>query len=190
MDLIKLAAVTKRVTFACSHFLTNPAWSQEENVTKFHKCSLYKSDDTEEPHGHNYVMEVTVFGIIDTDTGFVIDFKELKRILNEGIVERLDHRLINNISYFKDHVTTVENILQYVWEEIAPQINALRPGKAQLVKIKIWETEDSCAELTVKDIEWQNHVQKQQQAGTVIDKQENGGCQGNCNCKNQGENNG
>jgi len=170
---MKLAAVTKHLSFDCAHFLANPKWSREENMAKFHKCCLYKSDGTEEPHGHTYHMEVTVFGSIDPDTGFVIDFKDLKRILKEGVVERLDHRLINNIPYFKENnrFATVENILQYVWEEIAPELDALRPGKAQLVKIKMWETPDSFAELTAKDIAWQKHVETQKQSGAAVDDQ-------------------
>jgi 6-pyruvoyltetrahydropterin/6-carboxytetrahydropterin synthase len=157
----RFVAVTKHITFDCAHFLLNPGWSREENMQKFHKCSLYKPNGEEEPHGHTYHMEVTIFGEIASDTGFVIDFKELKRILANGVVERLDHRLINNISYFKEnkYTTTVENILHYVWSEIAPKINALRPGKAALVKIKIWETPDSFAELTSKDLQWQNYFE-------------------------------
>ena len=73
----------------------------------------------------------------------------MKRILKDGVVEKLDHHLINNIPYFKDTGTlaTVENILHYVWDEIQPDIDALRPGEAWLAKIKIYETPDSFATL-------------------------------------------
>lgn len=183
---MKLSAVTKHVSFDCAHFLVNPQWSREENMERFHKCCLYKTDGTEEPHGHTYHLEVTVFGQIDPLTGFVIDFKDLKRILKEGVIERLDHRLINNIPYFKDsgRLATVENLLQYIWEELAPALNELRPGKAQLVKIKMWETPDSFAELTIKDIMWQQHVEMQKQPGATVDGQK-GCCGGNCQCSNQ-----
>jgi 6-pyruvoyltetrahydropterin/6-carboxytetrahydropterin synthase len=172
---MQLAAITKHLSFDCAHFLLNPKWSREENMAKFHKCCLYKDDGTEEPHGHTYHMEITVFGMVDPETGFVIDFKELKRILKEGVVERLDHRLINNIPYLKDYnrLATVENILQYIWKEIAPSIDALRPKLARLQKIKIWETPDSFAELTDKDIAWQEHVAQEHRCSCG----QNGACE-------------
>jgi len=144
---MKLASITKHITFDSAHYLVNPTWTREENIKYFHKCSLYKEDGSDEPHGHTYHLEVCIMGIIDEDTGYVIDFKELKRILQEGVVERLDHRLINNIEYFKDKRATVENILHYVWYAIVEQINNLRPKQAWLHSIKMWETPDSFAVL-------------------------------------------
>lgn len=144
---MKLASVTKRISFDSAHALVNPAWDREENMQKFHKCCLYKEDGSEEPHGHTYFLEVCVLGTIDENTGYVIDFKELKKILKEGVVERLDHRLINNIEYFKDKRCTVENLLHFVWDEIVDAINNLRPNAAWLHSVKIWETPDSFAVL-------------------------------------------
>jgi len=154
-----VVAVTKRLTFDASHYLINKNWDVETNQKIFHKCSLYKDDGLEEPHGHTYHMEVTVLGMIDPDTGFVIDFKELKKILKDGVVERMDHRLLNNISFFKDKSPTVENMLYYVWDEICNQIDNLRPGKAWLNSIKIWETPDSFGELT-RGMQMMGHVQQ------------------------------
>jgi len=143
-------SVTKHLTFDAAHYLVNNSFSKEENTKMFHKCCLYKENDLEEPHGHTYHIEVTVEGVIDVKTGFVIDFKELKKILQEGIIEKLDHRLINNIPYFEDRLATVENILYYVWKEIVNQINAIRPGSAWLESVRIWETPDSFATLNRK----------------------------------------
>jgi len=144
---MKLASITKHLTFDSAHYLVNPAWTREENIAKFHKCCLYKENGLEEPHGHTYHLEVCILGIIDENTGYIIDFKELKKILQEGVVEKLDHHLINNIEYFKDKRVTVENILHFVWDEIADQINNLRPKEAWLHSIKMWETPDSFAVL-------------------------------------------
>lgn len=187
---MKVSAVTKHVTFDSAHYLVNPDLSREENMAQFHKCCLYKPDGENEPHGHTYHLEVTVFGTIDPQTGYVIDFKELKNILNE-VLERVDHRLINNIPYFKEHperLATVENILQYLWSEITPKIDSLRPQLARVVNLKIWETPDSFAELNVENIKWQKAVEMQQQEGAAVDGQESC-CGGNCNCKNQEETN-
>lgn len=147
-----IASVTKHLTFDASHFLINYNWDIAQNIKVFHACSVYKDPDgiLMEPHGHTYHVEVTVKGAVDSDTGFVIDFKELHRILKEGIIARMDHRLINNIEYFakSKKSPTVENMLHYVWGEICEQIDALRPELAWLESIRIWETPDSFATLT------------------------------------------
>ena len=147
-----IASVTKHLTFDASHFLINHDWDIDQNIKVFHACSVYKDPDgiLLEPHGHTYHVEVTVKGEIDPNTGFVIDFKELNRILKNGVIARMDHRLINNIEYFvkSKKSPTVENMLYYMWDEICVQINTLRPKKAWLESIRIWETPDSFATLT------------------------------------------
>ena len=145
-----IVSITKHLTFDSAHYLLNPEYSREKNMAMFHKCCLYKEDDKEEPHGHTYHIEVTVEGTVSEVDGFVIDFKDLKKILKDGILERMDHRLLNDIPYFKDKLATVENILHYVWDEIADQINDLRPGAAWLESIRMWETPNSFATLTRK----------------------------------------
>lgn len=148
--MANVSAITKHLTFDSAHYLLNPAYSREENIAMFHKCCLYKEDGAEEPHGHTYHIEVTIKGSISEVDGFVIDFKDLQKILKDGILERMDHRLLNDIPYFKDKLATVENILHYVWEEIAPKLDALRPTDAWLESIRMWETPNSFATLTRK----------------------------------------
>ena len=145
-------SITKHLTFDAAHYLLNPAYSKEENMAMFHKCCLYKEDGKEEPHGHTYHIEVTIAGTISEVNGFIIDFKDLKKILEDGILERMDHRLLNNIPYFKDKLPTVENMLHYVWDEIMDQINDLRPGDAWLEKIRMWETPNSFATITREEL--------------------------------------
>jgi len=144
----KIISVTKQVMFDCAHYLVNDQKSREENIKMFHKCCLYKEDGTEEPHGHTYHLEVTVTGTIDEDNGFVIDFKKLKNILTEKIVDQLDHRLINNIEKIGS-LATAENILCFIWDEIEEPINALRPRQAYLTRIRLWETPDSFATMSL-----------------------------------------
>lgn len=145
-------SITKHLTFDAAHYLLNPTYSKEENMAMFHKCSLYKEGGKEEPHGHTYHIEVTIAGTISEVNGFIIDFKDLKKILEDGILERMDHRLLNNIPYFKDKPTTIENILHYVWDAIMDQINDLRPGDAWLEKIRMWETPNSFATITREEL--------------------------------------
>lgn len=143
-----IVAVTKHVTFDSAHYLVNPKWTREENIARFHKCCLYKPDGSDQPHGHTYHLEVTVQGEVDPDTGFVIDFKDLKRILNEGVIETLDHFLINEIPYFKNGniPATAENIIQYIWSWVDGDIR----GTCWLESLKLYETPDSYAYLDRK----------------------------------------
>lgn len=135
--------VTKKITFDAAHFLYNPNWTREENIAKFHKCSKFKPDGSEEPHGHTYHLEVSVGGYVDQDTGFVIDFKELKKIIEEKVLEPLDHRLINNHPYFVDKLATAENIIVFIWWQLLTEINT--PAR-RLWKLKLYETPDSYVE--------------------------------------------
>ena len=79
--------LTRRADFSASHYYHNPAWSAEENARVFGKCANLNG------HGHNYIVEVTVTGEVDPVTGFVVDLKELKEILEREVVEPMDHGL-------------------------------------------------------------------------------------------------
>ena len=143
----KIATISKHLTFDAAHYLVNPSKTREENIEMFHKCCLYKEDGKEEPHGHTYHLEVFVSGTISKETGFVVDFKDLKAILKRGILEKLDHRLINNIPEFDGVLATVENIIHYIWGEIEEEIDGLRPGEAWLHSIQMYETPNSAITL-------------------------------------------
>jgi len=137
---MRVTTVTKRVKFDSSHYLYNSNWDKDKNIEQFHACSKFKEDGTEVPHGHTYVLEVTVEGIIDEETGFVIDFKELKRILKSKVISVLDHNLINNVGPFKDGLnTTVENLCYFIFDELVSEIDDLRPREAFLQEVKLWE---------------------------------------------------
>jgi 6-pyruvoyltetrahydropterin/6-carboxytetrahydropterin synthase len=95
----------------------------------------------EHSHGHSYHMEVTIEGKPGRD-GLLIDFKELKGIVNE-VIEPLDHNYLNN--YF-DFNTTCENMIRYLWVTIQEEL----PAHVALEEIKLWETRNSYATLTRK----------------------------------------
>ncbi len=78
--------LTRKCEFSASHYYHNPEFSAEENQRIFGKCANLNG------HGHNYTLEVTVKGDVDPKTGFVVDLKELKEILNREVLEALDHR--------------------------------------------------------------------------------------------------
>ena len=82
--------LTRRADFAAAHFYWNPNWSEEENQRVFGKCS------NRQGHGHNYTLEVTVEGDIDPTSGFVVDLKKLKDVMEQEVVAVYDHRPLNH----------------------------------------------------------------------------------------------
>tara|TARA_B100001115_G_C15777594_1_gene382198 strand:+ start:589 stop:993 length:405 start_codon:yes stop_codon:yes gene_type:complete len=128
--------VCRRVNFNAAHRLYRPDWSDEKNNEVFGKCNNPNF------HGHNYVMEVWVEGKVDSETGYVIDLKILKQIINDHIVNEFDHKNLNlDCEEFESLIPTAENIIAVSWKKLR---NALDP-KYRL-KLKLWETENNIFE--------------------------------------------
>lgn len=109
--------ITKKVKFTAAHFYYLEDLSEGENRKMFYGCSNRFG------HGHNYVVEVAVSGPIDPETGMVVNLKDLKIVLNEEIVEPLDHKNLNHeIPHFKTRIPTLENIVLYLWERLRPRM--------------------------------------------------------------------
>lgn len=122
--------VTRRVHFNAAHRLHNPARSDEWNAQVFGACA------NPNYHGHNYELDVTVEGEIDPETGYVIDINVLKRIVEEKLLDHLDHRNLNlDVAHFRAAIPTAENIAAYCWQVLA---GALPTGR--LRRIRLWET--------------------------------------------------
>src|SRR5438067_11177806 len=97
--------LTRRVEFSASHYYHNPEFSAEENRRIFGKCN------NPHGHGHNYILEVTVKGEIDSRSGFVMDLKQLKEIMNREVVDVFDHRHLNKeVIEFAEQITNSINI--------------------------------------------------------------------------------
>lgn len=128
--------VTRREVFSASHRLHNESLSDEENKELFDKCNNPSG------HGHNYVLEVTVVGEPDSKTGYVIDLKDLKKIIKERISAKMDHKHLNNdVDFMKGINPTAENIAMAIWQQLE---NNIPSGK--LYSVKIYETENNYAE--------------------------------------------
>ena len=128
--------VTKRMTFSASHRLHNPNFSDEWNKETFDKCNNING------HGHNYVIEVTVIGTPNPDTGYVIDLKELKKIMDSEIISKVDHKNLNlDVDFMKGIIPSVENIAIAFWKILNKNIS-----NGKLHRIKLWETENSFVE--------------------------------------------
>jgi 6-pyruvoyltetrahydropterin/6-carboxytetrahydropterin synthase len=124
--------LTRRVEFSASHYYHNPQFSAEENRRIFGKCN------NPHGHGHNYILEVTVKGEIDSRSGFVIDLKQLKDIMNREVVEALDHRHLNKeVPEFAHQIPTSENIAIAIWNRLKPKLKL-----AELHRVRLYETAD------------------------------------------------
>src|SRR5262245_61280370 len=81
--------LTRKAEFSASHYYHSPALSAEENQRLFGKCN------NPHGHGHNYVLEVTVRGVVEAHSGMVVDLKQLKEVLQREVLDLLDHRFLN-----------------------------------------------------------------------------------------------
>ena len=123
--------VTRRVHFNAAHRLYNPRFSDAENERIFGVCNNPNF------HGHNYNLDVSVEGEIDSATGYVLDINRLKEIVTECLVRHLDHKNLNlDVPWFRDLIPSAENIAVVCWRVLEP---AMKP--ARLAHIRLWETE-------------------------------------------------
>ncbi len=130
--------ITRRERFNAAHKLYNPDWSAEKNLEVFGKCS------NPNWHGHNYELFVTVKGEPDKVTGFVINLKSLSKIVQEKVIDKLDHRNINmDVDFMKDKMPSTEVLAIEIWHQIADDI---RTAGAFLHSIKLSETENNFVE--------------------------------------------
>jgi 6-pyruvoyltetrahydropterin/6-carboxytetrahydropterin synthase len=131
--------LTRRATFSASHYYWNPEWSEERNLATFGRCANRNG------HGHNYTVEVTVTGAVDPVTGFVVDLKWLKDVIEDRVLSVYDHRHLNlEVPDFAHAIPTTENIAVAVWKRLEEPVKAA--GGAQLSRVRIYETSDIFAE--------------------------------------------
>mgnify|MGYP000126446219 FL=1 len=110
--------ICRKSHFNSAHKLYNKTWSKEKNLKVFGKCSY------ENFHGHNYELIVKLYGEINEDTGMLMDLSDLKKIIKDEVEEKLDHKNLNlDIDYFKDKITSTENLAIYIWNRLNDAIN-------------------------------------------------------------------
>ncbi|MBK7230532.1 MAG: 6-carboxytetrahydropterin synthase [Ignavibacteriales bacterium] len=125
--------LTRRETFAAAHRLFKDGLNDEENFELFGKCS------NPNWHGHNYTLEVVVAGNVNPETGFVLDLKQLKEIILENVISKVDHKNLNlDTDFMKGLNPTSENIIVAIWNQLKDKIPA---GK--LYAVKLYETENN-----------------------------------------------
>ncbi len=114
--------------------------SVEETFAAAHQLREYKGK-CENLHGHNYRVRITVMAKDLDRTGLVVDFVELKRGMR-AVVERLDHKYLNEMPPFDTLNPSAENLAKYFYDQMPP---SLKSGRARIASVKIWETETSTA---------------------------------------------
>jgi len=123
--------LTRAEHFNAAHKLYNPSWSKEKNDEVFGKCA------NDNWHGHNYELFVTVKGEPDPDTGFLVDAKKLSIIINQYVVEKLDHRNLNlDVDFMQGKMCSSENLVIEIWKQLQSHL----PANIQLHCIKLYET--------------------------------------------------
>lgn len=129
-------AVFRREHFNAAHRLTNPKWDEAKNNAMFGKCN------NPHYHGHNYELVVKVSGMPDPETGYVMDMKVLSELVHDHIIERFDHRNLNeDCPEFKSLNPTAENIAVVIYNILRPLINE------QLdMQVRLYETERNFVE--------------------------------------------
>jgi 6-pyruvoyltetrahydropterin/6-carboxytetrahydropterin synthase len=136
-----MVLLTRRATFSASHYYWNESWSEEQNQKVFGRCANRNG------HGHNYTLEVTVAGEPDPLTGFVVDLKGLKEIMEREVLSAFDHRHLNlEVPEFAAGrmIPTTENLARVAWNRLEPAIPAA--GSAKLSAIRVYETPEIFAE--------------------------------------------
>lgn len=130
--------LTRRERFCAAHRMFREDWPDDKNKKVFGKCS------NPNWHGHNYILWVTVKGNISDEHGFVVNINTLKLIIQERIIEKLDHKNINlDVDFMKGKIATTENLAVAIWNELKPHIEI---EGALLHCVKIAETENNSIE--------------------------------------------
>ena len=116
-DYLYMVYLTSIEHFNAAHKLYNPAWDKERNEVVFGKCA------NENWHGHNYELYVTIKGKVVEDTGFLFDVKILSLLINEFVLEKLDHKNLNvDVEFLKDKMCSTENIAIAIWHQLHPHL--------------------------------------------------------------------
>jgi 6-pyruvoyltetrahydropterin/6-carboxytetrahydropterin synthase len=128
--------LSRRIGFSAAHRYFQKELSDAENKKIFGSCY------NENGHGHNYVLEMTVSGPVDSQTGMVMNLVEIDKILKE-VIDPMDHHHLNfDLEAFKNTVPTTENVAKYSFEEIKRRL----PSLVKLERVRLFENENLWAD--------------------------------------------
>lgn len=129
--------ITRKEHFNAAHKLFNPQWDEAKNNEVFGKCA------NKNWHGHNYELYVTVKGQINSDTGFVVNLKDLSDLIRQDVVEVLDHKNLNVDVEHMPVMPSTENVAVFIWKALQHKIGEMG---ATLHAIKLYETDNNYVE--------------------------------------------
>jgi 6-pyruvoyltetrahydropterin/6-carboxytetrahydropterin synthase len=128
--------ITRRATFSAAHRLFRVDWDDARNWAVFGQCANPGG------HGHNYVLEVTVGGTLDPETGMIADLKWVKEVMERQVISHVDHRNLNtDVEFLRGVIPTAENLARIFWDRLVGPISE----QAQLVRVQVQETENNAA---------------------------------------------
>jgi 6-pyruvoyltetrahydropterin/6-carboxytetrahydropterin synthase len=134
-----LVYITRKEHFNAAHRMFREEWSLEKNIEVFGKCA------NPNYHGHNYNLLVTVKGQVDVSTPYLIDLKVLKVIVNEYVIEKLDHKNLNiDVDFMYGKMATTELLCVEIFNQLKAPVEA-HEG-VFLHSVKLHETENNSAE--------------------------------------------
>ena len=111
-----MVELTRVYHFSAAHRLENPALSPEANAARYGACHR--------PHGHNYYLEVTVAGRPDPVTGMAVDLSKLDAAVTREVLDRVDHRALEQVDALAGVITTGEGLARAFWRILAPEVGA------------------------------------------------------------------
>ncbi len=130
--------ITRRERFSAAHRLFNPDLTDKENETIYGPCA------NPNWHGHNYTLWVTIRGEVNPETGYVVDLKQISRIIRDKVIVKLDHKNINlEVDFMDGQYVSTENLAMGIWKELETSITDLG---IKLHSVKLRETENNSVE--------------------------------------------
>ena len=130
--------LTRRERFNAAHRLFREDWNDQQNEDFYGKCS------NPNWHGHNYELFVTIKGAVNPELGFAANLKDVSKIINERIIEKIDHKNVNiEVDFMKGRIASTENLAIAIWEELETPVRNLG---VELHKIRLVETENNYVE--------------------------------------------
>jgi 6-pyruvoyltetrahydropterin/6-carboxytetrahydropterin synthase len=136
LEVSSVLTITRRATFSAAHRLYRADWDDQRNMAVFGRCANPGG------HGHNYVLEVTVGGELDPETGMIADLKWVKDVVDHCVIDHVDHRSLNtDVEFLHGIIPTAENLALAFWERLVGPISE----QARLVRVRVQETENNAA---------------------------------------------
>lgn len=130
--------ITRRATFAAGHILCRPDWSEAQNREVFGACV--------NDHGHNYIVEVTVSGAVDAETGMVVNLRHVDAVLRREFIDAVDHQHLNrDVEFLRGVIPTAENVALAAFHRLEPHFKP-----ARLLKVRVVESENNAAEVSAE----------------------------------------